>query len=67
MGMVKFIPYAFSCQLCGLRLANSAELATAGVPADWNVPEIDVAEFDDYQRQLDREQNAFPIVRCFAL
>jgi hypothetical protein len=54
-GMVKFTPYAFSCQPCGLRLTNSAELAAAGVPADWSVPEIDVAEFDEYERQLDDE------------
>jgi hypothetical protein len=54
-GMVKFTPDASSCPLCGLRLTNTAELAEAGVPADWNVPEIDVAEFDAYQRQLDHD------------
>jgi len=51
-GTVKFTPDTFSCQLCELRLANPAELAEAGVPANWDVPEIDPAEFfPGYQQQ----------------
>jgi hypothetical protein len=52
-GMVKFTPADFSCQVCGLRLTRPAELAAAGVPADLDFPEIDVATFDEYEYRDD--------------
>ena len=48
-GMVRFTPDDFSCQLCGLRLVTPAELAAARVPGEWDVPEIDVADFEEAQ------------------
>jgi hypothetical protein len=44
-GMVRFTAKDFFCQLCGLRLTTPAELVAAGVPGEWDVPEIDVADF----------------------
>jgi hypothetical protein len=49
--MVRFAPEDFSCQLCGLRLITPAKLAVAGVPREWDVPDIDVADFVKYRYQ----------------
>jgi hypothetical protein len=48
-GMVKFTPEEFSCQLCGHRLTTPSELAAARMPGEWDVPEIDVREFEEAQ------------------
>jgi hypothetical protein len=41
----EFSPSTLFCQQCGLRLTTQAELAAAGVPHKWNLPELDAAAY----------------------
>jgi hypothetical protein len=38
---VHFDPTGFSCPMCGLRLDTQAEVVAAGIPAGWDLPDLD--------------------------
>jgi hypothetical protein len=42
---VVFTPVGFACPQCGLRLASQAELATAGMPKSWDLPDLDPFDY----------------------
>jgi len=42
---VEFTPLTLFHQQCGLRLTMQAELAAAGVPQKWNLPDLDAAAY----------------------
>jgi hypothetical protein len=42
---VEFTPLTLFYQQCGLRLTMQAELAAAGVPQKWNLPDLDAAAY----------------------
>ena len=42
---VEFTPLTLFYQQCGLRLTMQAELAAAGVPQKWNLPDFDAAAY----------------------
>jgi hypothetical protein len=45
LAWLKFTPVTFSCATCGLRLASQAELAAAGLPKEWDLPDLDVGDY----------------------
>jgi hypothetical protein len=47
---VVFIPTAFHCQQCRLRLDTPAEVAAAGMPREWELPDVNPSDLydDDY-------------------
>ena len=47
---VVFVPSSFHCQQCGLRLDTPAEVAAAGMPKEWERPDLHPSDFydDDY-------------------
>lgn len=42
---MKITPVSFLCHMCGLRRESPAELAVAGVPKQWDLPDLDAPDF----------------------
>ena len=64
-GWVVFVPSSFHCQQCGLRLDTPAEVAAAGMPKEWERPDLHASDFYDtdydasdyveYAREYDKD------------